>query len=586
LNDLRQLYFGRDDAESDIAEGGLLHAGFLRTAAFRAVESGRKQLIIGRKGSGKSAICVTLAATNDAVSLITPDEISADEIQKFELAGINVQQSKAIIWRYILMVQIAKFVVAHAREHAKQPASVQALRKFLLANGEADDHRWHEKFWKVIQRLRASLSLEAFGAKVALDAGSMPSEGIRASGQVEIVEKHVLLALTDLKCPGTHRRPVLLIDQVEKVWSNDRDSEVMVAGLLQAAKHVQAKLRGVRCVVFLRTDIYDILQFPDKDKLHGDEMRIDWKPEGLFNVALLRASASLGREVTDSELFGRLFPSAVQGVMTNDYLANRTLLRPRDMIQFCNLCRDTAEKNGHTTVTASDVVEAEVQYSLWKLQDLANEYLVNYPFLGELFVLFQNSGYLVSRKMIEDRVASLQHALLRRYPDHFDVIRTPRIIDILFGIGFLGVRRNHRFEYAYSTEKPIETHETEFCIHPGFREALRATTAANIHAYSPSESVSAAMLPAGIVALMSHGGRLPRTYGDADLQLLASIVGTGDNILRQLGRADIPPELAAEIREQLLKMRDDADTWLAEFAETPERANPQSIEAHVKCVAA
>jgi hypothetical protein len=349
---------------------------------------------------------------------------------------------------------------------------------------------------------------------------------------------------------------------------------------------VQAKLRGVRCVVFLRTDIYDILQFPDKDKLHGDEMRIDWKPEGLFNVALLRASASLGREVTDSELFGRLFPSAVQGVMTNDYLANRTLLRPRDMIQFCNLCRDTAEKNGHTTVTASDVVEAEVQYSLWKLQDLANEYLVNYPFLGELFVLFQNSGYLVSRKMIEDRVASLQHALLRRYPDHFDVIRTPRIIDILFGIGFLGVRRNHRFEYAYSTEKPIETHETEFCIHPGFREALRATTAANIHAYSPSESVSAAMLPAGIVALMSHGGRLPRTYGDADLQLLASIVGTGDNILRQLGRADIPPELAAEIREQLLKMRDDADTWLAEFAETPERVNPQSIEAHVKCVAA
>jgi hypothetical protein len=229
LNDLRQLYFGRDDAESDIAEGGLLHAGFLRTAAFRAVESGRKQLIIGRKGSGKSAICVTLAATNDAVSLITPDEISADEIQKFELAGINVQQSKAIIWRYILMVQIAKFVVAHAREHAKQPASVQALRKFLLANGEADEHRWHEKFWKVIQRLRASLSLEAFGAKVALDAGSMPSEGIRASGQVEIVEKHVLLALTDLKFPGTHRRPVLLIDQVEKVWSNDRDSEVMVA---------------------------------------------------------------------------------------------------------------------------------------------------------------------------------------------------------------------------------------------------------------------------------------------------------------------------------------------------------------------
>jgi DNA-binding CsgD family transcriptional regulator len=586
LSDLGQLYFGRDDAESDIAEGGLLHAGFLRTAAFRAVESGRKQLVIGRKGSGKSAICVTLAAANDAVSLITPDEISADEIQRFELAGINIQQSKTIIWRYILMIQVAKFIVVHAREHDKQPAAVEALRKFLLANGEAADHRWHEKFWKVIQRLRASLSLEAFGAKVAFDAGPTPSEGVRASGQLEVVEKQILRALAELKCPASHRRPLLLVDQMEKVWSNDSDSEAMVAGLLQAAKNVHARLPGVRCVVFLRADIYDILQFPDKDKLHGDEMRIDWTPEGLSNLALVRARASLGRDVANIELFGQLFPEKINGTPTDEYIINLTLLRPRDMIQFCNLCRDTAEKNGHAAVIASDVVEAEVQYSLWKLQDLANEYLVNYPFLGELFVLFQNSGYLVSRKEVEDRVASLQHTLLRRYPDYFDAIRAPRVIDILFGIGFLGVRRNHRFEYAYLTEKPVEMHDTEFCVHPGFREALRATTAANIHPYSPSESVNAAMLPAGIVALMSHGGRLPRSYGDADLQLIASIVGTADTILRQLGRPGIPPELAAEIREHLLKMRDDADMWLTEFADVPERVNPQSIEAHVKRTAA
>src|SRR2546421_11493745 len=90
--DLSKLHFGRDAAESAIAEGGLLRVGFLQTTAYGAVVSGRKRLVIGRKGAGKSAICVMLARHNHNVSLVTPDEISADEIRLFELPGIPAQQ--------------------------------------------------------------------------------------------------------------------------------------------------------------------------------------------------------------------------------------------------------------------------------------------------------------------------------------------------------------------------------------------------------------------------------------------------------------------------------------------------------------
>lgn len=97
---LKKLYFGKDDAESDFAKGGLLRAGFLRTTAFEEALSGTKSLIIGRKGSGKSAICLMLqAALSDEkrVSLVTPDEISADEIRRFQLPGIQPSQSKQLI---------------------------------------------------------------------------------------------------------------------------------------------------------------------------------------------------------------------------------------------------------------------------------------------------------------------------------------------------------------------------------------------------------------------------------------------------------------------------------------------------------
>src|SRR5262245_7722367 len=89
---LDRLYFGRDDAESDVGETGLLRAGFLRTQAYEMALSGRKQLLIGRKGSGKSAICVMLAESMQSMSsIVTPDEISADEIRQFELRGVTRQ---------------------------------------------------------------------------------------------------------------------------------------------------------------------------------------------------------------------------------------------------------------------------------------------------------------------------------------------------------------------------------------------------------------------------------------------------------------------------------------------------------------
>jgi MoxR-like ATPase len=71
---VRKLYFGRDDAERDMANG-LLRAGFLPTRAYEDALSGRKALVIGRKGAGKSAICMQLAARGDLTGgtvLLTP----------------------------------------------------------------------------------------------------------------------------------------------------------------------------------------------------------------------------------------------------------------------------------------------------------------------------------------------------------------------------------------------------------------------------------------------------------------------------------------------------------------------------------
>jgi hypothetical protein len=560
MNDLDRLSFGRDDAESDFAEGGLLRAGFLRTAAYHAALSGKKRLIIGRKGSGKSAICVTLeefGGDGNVVSLVTPDDTSHDEIRRFELQGLTDEMSKALFWRYMLEIQVAKYIVAHANDaHGRVPTSVRRLKRFLKENQELVDPKVHSQFWKGIERLR-SLSLGAFGAKISVEV-SAPSEGLRTSNRLAIVEQGIQRALADLACPPGHDRMLLLIDQIEQVWSNDPESDAMVTGLLLAAKHVSKELPGVRCVVFLRSDIYDAVQFGEADKFHGDEMRIDWSASALLDLLLIRAQASLGNEITAEQLWGQVFPSLAAGQPANEYLISRSQLRPRDVIQFANLCRDTAIANGHTSILASDAEGAELQYSRWKLQDLVREYKINYPFLAHLFAIFQNSGFIVSRSAIEGRLAPIQHTLLDQYAEYSSTFSVDNIIDILYGIGFLGVERKKRSVYTYQDPVRIEPGECRFYIHPSLRLALGAESATALYPYRPA-------LVASQLQQVAIGINVGNVIGDVAVRFdrrayqLRSITRAGDRITRQLEDLDLPHEVAREVYSQIQSMLRDTN---------------------------
>ena len=491
IESIATLYFGKDDAELDIASGGLLREGFLRTAAYEAAKQGQKNLIIGRKGSGKSAICMMLhkwpVGESGHASLVTPDEISADEIRRFELPGIPHQQSKTLLWRYILYVQVAKYIAVHARDaHADAPGAVKAVRRFLIENGELDDLSLSEKFWRMIERIKGSLSLEAFGIKVAADVEA-PSEGIRASTQIDTLERGLLAALDALRDEGCRAQFLLLVDQLEKVWSNDRESDAMVVGLLNASKELQHTFGdAVRCVVFLRTDIYEFLNFQDRDKFRGSEFRIDWTPDMLLQLVLIRAQASTHSDLPADNLWGGLFPAAVSGEPTPVYAIKRTLLRPRDIIQLCNVCRDTAQKNGRATITEEDVREAARQFSTWKLLDLVGEWTVNYPFLNDLLVLVQSGSYLINRDDLSRKVEPIRDSLASRYREFSHYFNTDGVINIFYQIGLLGVVRSGRPSYAYEELVPVEPHEREFAIHPGFREALRATSAIGVPDFQPS----------------------------------------------------------------------------------------------------
>ncbi|GAB3454853.1 P-loop ATPase, Sll1717 family [Actinophytocola sediminis] len=500
------LYFGRDDAEHDAVDGLLRH-GFLATSAFEEALWGRKSLIIGRKGSGKSAICMRLAmpeVTQGNHLLITPDDTAAGQLRGFELAGLTSEAAKSLIWRYVFAIHIARYLVdRHARRvhDRREPKSVKRVRRFLRANGELAEARLPNRIAMAAKGLRGSLALGAFGMSLSADFGTA-SEGVRAAEQLAIIERGVATAVTDLGCAEAHQPLLLLVDKLEHIWPAEPDNEALITGLLVAGKHVAHSYgRAARTVVFLRSDIYDSLTFSEADKFRSDEIRIDWSREQLVELAVTRATASLGHHVTSDYLWGTVFPATVDGEPVVDYLFSRMLPRPRDAIQFLNLCRDTARGAGHDRILEQDVINATFGFSRWKTLDLVREFSSTLPFLERVLAMFQNGDLIVTRDTMARHLAEFGDALRAQFPRFAAALTPDGLTEVLYRVGFLGIRRGGDITYITNAALPIQPDENEFHVHPCFRPALTLQPRPTelVHYHPVQKAVVLGNLPSGNV---------------------------------------------------------------------------------------
>ena len=132
------------------------------------------------------------------------------------------------------------------------------------------------------------------------------------------------------------------MDQIERIWSNDPGSDALVIGLLRAGKHIQNFYPFVTCIAFLRIDIYEKLNFTERDKLRSDELTIKWGRDDLLNLVVTRAQVSTADRIDRKSIWTKVFPRRFGDTDVRTYLASKTLNRQKDIIQLCNACRDVA----------------------------------------------------------------------------------------------------------------------------------------------------------------------------------------------------------------------------------------------------
>lgn len=471
---LTGLDFGKDYAEAEIVTE-FLDKVFVKTESFKNLLREQKTIITGRRGVGKSAMSYYLIRelhrSKVSAVRITPDRAVWHLLSKFELKDIPGIQAYRFFWRFTFLVHTAKHIVESEEKDKGQNRSfwnrdILKLDKFLMKAFEREPITLLEIIGRAIRTRWSGITIAGSGISVEPDSNTGGAALIRVTKLLEAIEE--IVGRIDLI-----RKLALLIDQIDHIWDGSDSSNACVVGLLEAVKDMNSRFRGIKAIAFIRTDIYDNLEWPDKEQVRSEEFMLEWTKKELRRLIATRIKQSLMfraraiKSLYEDHIFGFLFPSPE----TMDFIIERTFRRPRDMIQFCNKIRDKAHEKGHTEIKEGDISEAFRQYSRWKRDDLVEEYRVGYPFLKDLIKVFR--GIKVPIPSV-DLCSIIKEAIEKKRISNLpDTLSVPEdIIELLFEISFLGVKRADQTIFSFLAEDCYPANEKLFVIHPAFSSAL------------------------------------------------------------------------------------------------------------------
>lgn len=420
------LDIGASDAEADFR----LADYFVTTSQARSAVEFRRTHFLGRKGSGKSSLFSQLPRLlvdrypGARVVKLTPDQYAWGALKQYRELGLLPDQAHANAWKLTIALEAASELldVDEATLGSAAGAALGTLKLFVKENYGQNEVSIYATASRLLKGLE-SFNLSAFGFGVGLR---------RQSSDAPITPQVIETIFDALHVVAREVGLVLALDRLDDSWDGSKEAQSLLVGLLKAAKEINDRWssrdgRGITVLIFLRSDIYESLRFDDKDKHRQIEEELSWDPALLKEMIQLRlpAGVSVDELFQSGDMRGSISPF--------NYLVKRTFLRPREVIQFIHECQRRAPSDA-TEISKGTLREAEERYSLWKVEDLKQEYRNRYPEFERALEALRQGFHRY------DSLAEFEGYLQERIPDLMESIGARRVIELLFNASVIGVR--------------------------------------------------------------------------------------------------------------------------------------------------
>lgn len=482
MTDLSSLKFGAPAAERDIGVG--LDDYFFESDAYKRLAARQKMIMLGNRGAGKSAIFKVFAErarrTGTLVLELRPEDYSYELISallKSEREGSWAKYGAfSAAWKYLILVLVMKEITKHGAR--LKTGSAARVYEYLR------DHHQGTQDTPISVLISYLKRIEGF--KIGSYEASLKTKELTKLYKLEEIEP-LLPCILELV---QKHRVVVLIDELDRGWDSSEDAKAFVAGLFQASVSLNEKSPNLTVYISLRQELYDSIPslYEDAQKYRDIIETIRWDEHSLLAVVSkrIRYSVPALKDESDVECWNAVFAETLQYRKTKsfNYMIDRTLYRPREIIQFCTEALDESKKQKIFPIDYDVISAAELEYSNERGKDIAAEYRFQYPGLASVFEVFRGRTYTLERPELElvcfgvctgeHKVSKDAAWVLEQDPEY--------LIDLLWRIGFLrayavgGLKALRRSGSSYLGPHQISTLNlrtiTRFQVHPMFRSNL------------------------------------------------------------------------------------------------------------------
>lgn len=479
---LARISLGDPAAENELSD---INRYFLPSATYSAATKGNVRTIVGRKGSGKTALWARIrnhlrSNKGSVIVDLKPEGYQLVKLREEVLEHLSFGQRLHLataFWEYLLMMEIAtKIIETDRRIHTRNPRlteGYQALSEFVSEYSDLGDTDFSERLHKLSRGVAGQLTQDR-DIMMGNFSGSDLTNKIYA---VDIKNfRRVLFAYLKEK-----NETWILFDNLDRGWpvhGLENVDFVILRALIDAARKLQRSFSKsqltLNAVVFIRDDIYTELVAQTSDFGKEQPHKIDWNdPDLLRELVRLRLIDNEGVAGDDfSQVWSQFCCPFVAGEDSSQFLIERSMMRPRNLLNLISHCRSTAINRQHAIIEETDIEKGMASYSTDLLVELSRE-------MEDVLPEYQT--------LLWDFVSSPQH--LTKYDLFFVFERTgvqeherERVVERLMYYGFIGLMINADENYIYDFNYQIELllanvrkdgSDAMFCVHPAFRDSLR-----------------------------------------------------------------------------------------------------------------
>ncbi|SJL27833.1 P-loop ATPase, Sll1717 family [Porphyromonas gingivalis] len=458
---------------------------FFHTEEANQIINGNKFYVIGRKGSGKTAIgqyISNLPRTSNKNYNVFVEKLSFknfpfNKLYSWEDKGYTAPNQYITIWKYVIYVCICRMM---SKNENINEAARETLSK-VFAQDPIDSLKKSAQ-----DRVVTGGSIQLLGVGASIQVTYSPErDGQSWIDRTQVLEDIIREYIDEAEY-------YVIFDELDEDF-RDFDSKQearqyinLLTSLFKSVQDVKSVFRdkdtnGLKPIIFLRDDIYALVKDSDKNKWGDFSIYLDWDESKIKRMLAHRISNSISNNtivLSFDEAWETIFSKRKIKYGTRQtrqthmfkFITESTHIRPRDYIRYLQVCSEKAIEEQSNEITPEIVKRVDKAFSNYLKDEIVDEIYAQLPDITTILSIISQI-----RKQI---------FTIKEFKQHYDSYlkmgtikerNVDKVLQTLFNFSVIGNRPRNRTVsfFRFNNSEARFNFNENIIVHRGLFKALQ-----------------------------------------------------------------------------------------------------------------